>query len=75
METLHSVKLYGNAATKDKYERILEVVMTYFKTLYSGTSIHVHFEISPTWYMSCLDAKNFAWYTTFVWNTTRVESK
>jgi hypothetical protein len=23
-------------------------------------------------YTSCLDAKNFAWYTTFVWNTTRV---
>jgi hypothetical protein len=38
---------------------------------YSGTSVYVRFGISPT-YTSCLDAKNFAWYTTFVWNTTRV---
>jgi hypothetical protein len=27
---------------------------------------------SPTWYRSCLEAKNFAWYMTFVWNTTHV---
>jgi hypothetical protein len=39
---------------------------------YSCTSVYVHFGISPTWYTSCLDAKNFAWYTTFVWNTTRM---
>jgi hypothetical protein len=39
---------------------------------YSGTSVYVRFGISPTWYTSCFDAKNFAWYTTFVWNTTRV---
>jgi hypothetical protein len=40
--------------------------------LYSGTSVYVRFGISATWYTSCLDAKNVAWYTTFVWNTTRV---
>jgi hypothetical protein len=40
--------------------------------VYSGTSVYVRFGISPTWHTSCLDAKNFAWYTTFVWNTTRV---
>jgi hypothetical protein len=40
--------------------------------IYSGTSVYVRFGISPTWYTSCLDAKKFAWYTTFVWNTTRV---
>jgi hypothetical protein len=39
---------------------------------YSGTSVYVRFVLSPTWYTSCLDGKNFAWYTTFVWNTTRV---
>jgi hypothetical protein len=39
---------------------------------YSGTSVYVRFGISPTWYTSCLDAKDFAWYTTFVWNTIRV---
>jgi hypothetical protein len=39
---------------------------------YSGTSVYVRFGISPTWYTSYLDAKNFAWYRTFVWNTTRV---
>jgi hypothetical protein len=47
-----------------------------YKTLllvkYSGTSVYVRFGISLTWYTSCLDAKNVAWYTTFVWNTTRV---
>jgi hypothetical protein len=40
--------------------------------IYSGTSVYVRFGISPTWYTSCLDAKHFAWYTTFVWNRTRV---
>jgi hypothetical protein len=39
---------------------------------YSGTSVYVCFGISPTWYTSCLDEKNFAWYTTFVWNMARV---
>jgi hypothetical protein len=39
---------------------------------YSGTSVYVRFGISPTWYTSCSDAKNFACYTTFVWNMTRV---
>jgi hypothetical protein len=39
---------------------------------YSGTSVYVRFGRSPTWYTSCLDAKNFVWYTTFVWNMTRV---
>jgi hypothetical protein len=33
---------------------------------YSGTSVYVHFGMSPTWYMSSLGVKNF------VWNTTRV---
>jgi hypothetical protein len=39
---------------------------------YSSTSEYVRFGISPTRYTSCLDVKNFAWYTTFVWNMTRV---
>jgi hypothetical protein len=42
------------------------------KPTYSGTSVYVRFGISPTWYMSCLDVKNFVWYTTIVWNTTCV---
>jgi hypothetical protein len=25
--------------------------------IYSGTSVYVHFGISPTWYTSCLDGK------------------
>jgi hypothetical protein len=33
---------------------------------YSGTSVYIRFGISPTWYTSCLDAKNFVWYTTRV---------
>jgi hypothetical protein len=43
-----------------------------YKNKYSGTSVYVRFGISPTWYTSCLDAKNFAWYTICVWNMTRV---
>jgi hypothetical protein len=35
------------------------------QTKYSGTSVCIRFGISPTWYMSCLDVKNF------VWNMTR----
>jgi hypothetical protein len=42
---------------------------------YSGTLVYVRFGISPNWYTSCLDAKNFAWYATFVWNTTRLKVK
>jgi hypothetical protein len=39
---------------------------------YSGTSVYIRFGISPTWYTSCLDAKNFVRDMTFVWNTTRM---
>jgi hypothetical protein len=50
----------------------LRIERVCLKPLYSGTSVYVRFGISPTWYTSCLDAKIFPWYTTFVWNTTRV---
>jgi hypothetical protein len=44
----------------------------YLSSKYSGTSVYVRFGISPTWYTACSDTKNFAWYTTFIWNTTHV---
>jgi hypothetical protein len=37
---------------------------------YSGTSVYVRFGISPSWYTSCLDAKNFAWSTTFFFSNS-----
>jgi hypothetical protein len=63
------VALYFNRIYKINHVHSLSYKV---RLLYSGTLVYVHFGISPTWYTSCLDAKNFVWYMTFVWNTTRV---